>query len=139
VLSNAIGGVDAIVRSSGRDIQRKKPRLPPGFARTFAPEYAKLGTPSPGDTPNTIDLRAHLFELLGYYGKDRAVLAQARQIAEKYVADPGLRGPDFGPDCASPIAARNGDAALFDKLQKVAETSTNPELQEGLAAPARRV
>jgi len=27
------------------------------------------------------------------------------------------------------IAARNGDASLFDRLQKVAETSTNPELQ----------
>jgi aminopeptidase N/puromycin-sensitive aminopeptidase len=29
------------------------------------------------------------------------------------------------------IAARNGDAALFDRLQHVAETSTNPELQVG--------
>jgi aminopeptidase N/puromycin-sensitive aminopeptidase len=29
------------------------------------------------------------------------------------------------------IAARNGDAALFDQLQKVFETSANPEFQEG--------
>jgi aminopeptidase N/puromycin-sensitive aminopeptidase len=29
------------------------------------------------------------------------------------------------------IAARNGDAALFDQLQKVSETATNPEFQEG--------
>ena len=27
------------------------------------------------------------------------------------------------------IAARNGDSALFDQLEKIAETSTNPELQ----------
>jgi hypothetical protein len=31
------------------------------------------------------------------------------------------------PLCA--IAATNGDAALFDQLQKVYETSTNPEMQ----------
>ncbi len=38
--------------------------------------------------------------------------------------------PRIGQTALS-IAARKGDAALFDQLQKVAETSTNPELQEG--------
>ncbi len=28
------------------------------------------------------------------------------------------------------IAAHNGDAALFDQLQKIYETSTNPEIQQ---------
>ncbi len=29
------------------------------------------------------------------------------------------------------IAARNGDTALFDQLQKISQTSTNPEIQIG--------
>jgi aminopeptidase N/puromycin-sensitive aminopeptidase len=129
VLSNAIGGVDAIYdRVAGTS--EEKAALAAWIRSTFAPEYAKLGTPSPGDSPNTIDLRAHLFELLGYYGKDRAVLAQARQITEMYLADPGAVDPTLG-QTALAVAARNGDAALFDQLQKIAETSTNPEIQEG--------
>jgi len=129
VLSNAIGGVDAIYdRVAGTP--EEKAALAAWIRSTFAPEYAKLGTPSPGDSPNTIDLRAHLFELLGYYGKDRAVLAQARQITEMYLADPGAVDPTLG-QTALAVAARNGDAALFDQLQKIAETSTNPEIQEG--------
>jgi aminopeptidase N/puromycin-sensitive aminopeptidase len=129
VLSNAIGGVDAIYdRVAGTP--EEKAALAAWIRSTFAPEYAKLGTPSPGDSPNTIDLRAHLFELLGYYGKDRAVLAQARQITEMYLADPASVDPTLG-QTALAVAARNGDAALFDQLQKIAETSTNPEIQEG--------
>ena len=90
------------------------------------------------DSANTRELRAQLFAVLGYYGKDPAVLAQADQIVEKYLADPASVDATLG-QTALAIAARNGDAALFDKLQKVAETSTNPELQERRAAPARRV
>jgi aminopeptidase N len=98
--------------------------------KTFAPEYAKLGAPTASDSPNTIELRAHLFGILCNYGKDPAVLAQARQIADKYLADPSSVEPTLG-QTALAIAARNGDVALFDQLQKVAETSTNPEFQEG--------
>jgi len=98
--------------------------------KTFAPEYAKLGAPTASDSPSTIELRAHLFGILGNYGKDPAVLAQARQIADKYLADPSSVDPTLG-QTALAIAARNGDASLFDQLQKVAETSTDPELQVG--------
>ena len=98
--------------------------------QTFAPEYAKLGDPSAGDSPNTTELRARLFSILGNYGKDPAVLAQAHEIADKYLANPSSVDPTLG-QTALAIAARNGDAALFDKLQQVYETSTNPEFQEG--------
>ena len=97
---------------------------------TFAPQLAKLGPPSQDDSPNTRELRAQLFAVLGYRGKDPAVLAQANQIVENYLADPASVDPTLG-QTAQAIAARNGDAALFNQLQKVAETSSNPELQEG--------
>ena len=47
-----------------------------------------------------------------------------------YLADPASVDPTLG-QTALAVAARNGDAALFDQLQKIAETSTNPEIQEG--------
>jgi aminopeptidase N/puromycin-sensitive aminopeptidase len=96
---------------------------------TFAPEYAKLGAPTASDSPNTRELRAQLFGALGYFGKDPAVLADARGIAAKYLADPSFVDASFG-QAALAITARNGDAALFDQLQKIYETSANPEVQE---------
>jgi aminopeptidase N/puromycin-sensitive aminopeptidase len=97
---------------------------------TFAPEYAKLGPPADNDSANTREMRSELFAVLGYYGKDPAVVAQARQITARYLADPGSVDATLG-QTALAIAARNGDAQLFDRLQQVYETSTNPEFQEG--------
>ncbi len=129
VLSSALGGVDAIY-SRVAATPEEKAELASWIRATFAPEYAKLGPPSDSDTPDTSELRAQLFGVLGYYGKDPAVLAQAHEIAEKYLSDPASVDPTLG-QTALAIAARNGDAALFDKLQKVYETSTNPEFQIG--------
>jgi hypothetical protein len=106
----------------------RESRISAWIRATFAPEYAKLGPPSESDSPNTRELRAQLF-VLGYYGKDPAVLAQAHR-SRKSISPIRLRRRHAGQTAAA-IAARNGDAALFDQLQKVAETSTNPELQEG--------
>jgi aminopeptidase N/puromycin-sensitive aminopeptidase len=97
---------------------------------TFAPEYAKLGPSAAGDSPNTRELRAQLFGVLGNVGKDPAVIAQARKLAQDYLADPASVDATLS-ETALAIAARNGDAALFDALQKVFETTTNPEAQEG--------
>jgi aminopeptidase N/puromycin-sensitive aminopeptidase len=97
---------------------------------TFGPRLAKLGEPGANDLPSTRELRARLFELLGLYGKDPTVISQARKIAEKYIADPGSVDATFG-QAALVVAARNGDAAFFDQLEKVYETSTNPQIQQG--------
>jgi aminopeptidase N len=129
VIGTAFGGVGTIYdRVAGTPAERAA--LAAWVDRTFAPEYARLGPPSDADSPNTRELRAHVFGLLGDDAKDAAVQAQARQITEKYLADPTSIDATFG-QTALAIAARNGDAALFDQLQKIAETSTDPELQEG--------
>ena len=58
------------------------------------------------------------------------MIAEAKAITEKYLADPtSVDSTLIGP--ASAIAAINGDAAFFDQLQKVYETSDNPDMQEG--------
>jgi aminopeptidase N/puromycin-sensitive aminopeptidase len=97
---------------------------------TYGPVYAQLAAPAESDSANTRELRAGLFGLLGHRGADPAVLAQARVIAARFVADQSSVDATLG-QAALVIAARNGDAAFFDQLQKVYETSSNPEFQEG--------
>jgi aminopeptidase N len=129
VVSAGLNGVNSIVQRVASTPDERN-GLAAWLRATFAPQYAKLGAPAPNDSPNTRELRAQLFGVLGYYGKDPEVLAQAHEIAEKYIADPGSVDATLG-QTALYIAARNGDAALFDKLQQVFETATNPEYQEG--------
>jgi aminopeptidase N/puromycin-sensitive aminopeptidase len=81
VVGNATGAVSTIIDQVAASPEEKA-ALAAWIRRTFAPVYAKLGPPSPGDSPNTRQLRAHLFGLLGYYGKDPAILAEAGQVAE---------------------------------------------------------
>jgi len=129
VVGAALSGVNAINARVAASADERS-ALAAWIRSSFAPEYAKLGPPSDSDSANTRELRSELFSLLGYYGKDPAVLAQAREIVEKFLADPTSVDPTLG-QTALTIAARNGDAQLFDRLQKVFETSTNPEFQEG--------
>jgi len=127
VLRNALGGVNATYERVAATPEEKK-AVSAWIRNTFSPGYIRLGAPSESDSPTTRELRSQLFGVLGYYGKDPAVLAQARQIVEKDLDDPGSVDPTLG-QTALYIAARNGDAKLFDRLQKAAETATNPNFQ----------
>jgi aminopeptidase N len=129
VLSVAVGGIEVIMDRVGATAEERK-GLAAWICGTFGPQLAKIGNPTESDSPNTRELRAQLFYLVGSYGKDPAVIAQAKEIAEKYIADPGSVEATLG-QTALAVTARNGDAALFDKLQNVYETSTNPEFQQG--------
>jgi len=129
VLSVAVGGIEVIMDRVGATAEERK-GLAAWICGTFGPQLAKVGNPTESDSPNNRELRAQLFYLVGSYGKDPAVIAQAKEIAEKYIADPGSVEATLG-QTALAVTARNGDAALFDKLQNVYETSTNPEFQQG--------
>ncbi|MGO9437133.1 MAG: M1 family metallopeptidase [Terracidiphilus sp.] len=128
VLSSAIDGVGILYGRVAASPQEKS-ALAAWIRNAFGPRYAKLGPPSANDSPNTRELRAQLFGVLGFYGKDPSILAEARELAEKYLADPSSVDPTLR-ETALAVAARNGDAQLFDRLQKISETSTNPEIQE---------
>jgi aminopeptidase N/puromycin-sensitive aminopeptidase len=111
------------------DTSEEKAALGAWIRLTYAPEYTKLGPPAPNEPASTRELRAQLFGILGRCGKDPVVLTQAVEIAAKYLDDPSSVDATLG-QTALYIAARNGDAALFDRLQHIYETSANPELQE---------
>ena len=129
VMSEALGGVEPIY-SRVASTKDERNGMAAWLRATLSPEYERLGPPSPGDSPNTRELRASLFELLGSYAKDPAVISQAREIAAKYLADPTSGDATLGKTALS-IAARNGSAEMFENLQKFSESSANPELQVG--------
>jgi aminopeptidase N/puromycin-sensitive aminopeptidase len=128
VISSALDGLSAI-RERVAATPQEKAALETWFRQNFEPEYEKLGPPSATDAPNTKQLRAILFAALGD-ADDPQTLAQAREISQKYLSNPNSVEPNLA-QTALRITARNGDAALFNELQKVAETSTNPEIQTG--------
>jgi aminopeptidase N/puromycin-sensitive aminopeptidase len=129
VVSTAMNGLRAAYTRVASTTEERN-ALAAWIRTTFEPQYVRLGPPTKNDSSNTRELRAELFGLLGNYGKDQAVLTQARETAASYLVNPGSVDATFG-QTALAIAARNGDAALFDQLQKISETSTNPEFQEG--------
>ncbi len=97
--------------------------------RTWKPALQSAGMPQAGESPEVARRRDLLFSIVGGIGKDPGTIAQAREIAEKFLADPASGDPNLGP-VALEIAAQNGDAALFAQLQHVFETSNDPQVAE---------
>ena len=97
--------------------------------KTYKPALEALGAPKPGDAANTEWLRAELYSVVGELGKDPQTIEYLKQQAEKYLANQDSVDPNLVP-VALDVAARNGDAELFDKLQKVFETNNDPQRAE---------
>ncbi len=101
--------------------------------KVFAPVYEALGPVPTGKDEESQDkkqLRALLFLTLGN-AKDPAVVAEARTLAEQYIADQNSVDPSLA-QAALEIAASNGDAALYDKVLALSASTNNPEVQTGM-------
>jgi aminopeptidase N len=96
---------------------------------TYKPALEALGVPKHGDTADTEWLRAELYGVVGEMGKDPGTIDYLKQQADKYLANQDSVDPNLVP-VALDVAARNGDAELFDKLQKVFETNNDPQRAE---------
>jgi len=94
--------------------------------QTFGPVGEQLGwTPQPNDSEEQRARRADLLTLVGEVGHDPKLSEFSRQLTEK-----ALRGEAVDPTLIYPalnIATRNGDAALYDAIQKRAQSSGSPE------------
>jgi aminopeptidase N len=99
------------------------------IVKTYKPALEALGAPKPSDMANTEWLRAELYGVVGELGKDPQTIDYLKQQAEKYLANQDSVDPNLVP-VALDVAARNGDAQLFDKLQKVFETNNDPQRAE---------
>jgi aminopeptidase N len=97
---------DKLLNDQDRDTFRQ-------FVRNLLkPAYADLANAT---DPEEKALRADLFETLGLIGRDPDVLAEARQLTQKALDDPGSVDSLMAPR-AMEIAASEGDEALLNQL-----------------------
>ncbi len=92
----------------------------------FADSYKKLGAPTAADTPVKRELRAELLNLVAGLGKDPDAIAEAKAIAIQGLTDSASVDTTLF-ETALGIAARNGDVALFDKLEGLSTSAPNPQ------------
>lgn len=99
------------------------------FARNLAsPVIEQLGwSARPGDDYETSSVRAAAFDVLGYFAEDQQAISRARQLVNAYFANPTSADAVLAAR-AFPIAARNGDAALYDRLSAALKTAGPPSL-----------
>jgi aminopeptidase N len=129
VVSNAIDGVITIYNQAAATPEERA-GLAAWIDRTFTPAYLKLGSPSGSDSDDKRELRSQLMHFIGIYGTSPEVVAQARKIADQFMTDRASVDPSLA-EAALAVSARNGDSALFDKLQMAYENETDPEIQIG--------
>ena len=129
VMENVIGGIHTLwTRVAATQAERKE--LSHWVVSTYGSRLASLGEPKDNDTPEQQELRAELFGLVGDIGEDPKVIAESKQLAQTYLADPGKVNATLA-EAAVAVAATHGDAAFFDLLQKTAETSKDPGIASG--------
>lgn len=92
---------------------------------TFHPIFARLQSAEHGGPADDRERLASLFTILGLVGKDPAVIADAKQITEKYLQNPASVDPILATT-APVVAAVNGDAALYDQVFKLHQTASDP-------------
>src|SRR5205085_2705931 len=85
----------------------------------------------PGEDEETRLLRPELLRLVAGEGEDPALAADARRLAERWLADHRADEPDLVETVLS-VAARRGDRALFDRFHAAARQATDPREREQL-------
>ncbi len=129
VLSVVLGGLNTLIDQVTSD-DEERDALARWIRSSFMPQYVKLGPAVPGESSNTRELRASLFSLIAFRGNDAAISDEAHHIADQFLAYPRSIDPNLG-QAALAVAAVHGDAAFFEKLQGIYETSTDPVQREG--------
>ena len=125
--TSSYGGLAAINTRIASDAERVQ--LAAWVRKSFSPALKALGDFSPSDGPQKRELRAALFGLLGDIGKDPDVIAQSKKITAAYLANPESVEGTLA-QTAMRIAATNGDEQLFNQLQGVSVSASNPEIAE---------
>jgi aminopeptidase N len=80
----------------------------------------------PGESEEQATLRARLFSSLGLDARDPEVLAQARKIADKVLADPASVDREMAGGALA-LAALTGDEAFYVRVMTALKNSKAPE------------
>jgi aminopeptidase N len=96
--------------------------------RLLTPAAQDLGwTPKPGESDETKELRARVMFTLGYVGRDPQVLAEARKLTDQVLDNPNSVDRSLAFTVFR-LAAINGDAALYDRVEgKLNSKDATPE------------
>lgn len=76
--------------------------------------------PAANESDDTRLLRPNLVSLAATFGEDRKLVAEAKKLADKWLADRTAVAPDLVGVMLA-VAARNGDRALFERLVAAAK------------------
>ncbi|MCI0669594.1 MAG: M1 family metallopeptidase [Myxococcaceae bacterium] len=106
--------------------ERHRPRFERWVRGLVTPALDTLGwEPRPGEPDETRALRAQLFGALALAGDERAI-ARARELTQQAMKDPTSLDASLA-NTAVAVAARHGDAQLFDAFQSRQQRASNPE------------
>ena len=133
-LVSAIAGNIGIPRHAPR--RRHEPRR---VARVRARGDARLraadvGQRRPARPPSSASCAPTVLGVLGVEGEDPEVIAGARRVAQQYMNDPSSVDAVIA-DRALPIAAINGDEALFNQVLEHLKTAPNAGDRRALPQP----
>ena len=126
VIQNLAGAIDATDERIATPADRVK--LAAWVRQEFRPSYDRVKEISPSDSVQKKQLRATLFGVLGEIGRDPQIIAQAKELTNKYIANQASVEPSLVRPAAM-IATENGDSHLFDQLQQLSKTSNNPDVK----------
>jgi cytosol alanyl aminopeptidase len=103
------------------------------LASAFARHAREMGWKGrPSESPQASRLRPRLLELAAVEGKDPALIAQARRLAEGYLANPTTLDPRSATVALT--AAARVDATLFDRLEKAFSKTEDRQVRAALLA-----
>jgi aminopeptidase N/puromycin-sensitive aminopeptidase len=126
VLESALGKIGMIETRIATDGDSE--RLDGVIRQEFAGVYAGLGKGGNHEADDRVDLRETLFETLGRAG-DPTVLAAAANETKALFS--GQKPTDAEvADAAVALVVATGDAAMYEKIQHLAQTATDPDLKE---------
>jgi aminopeptidase N len=95
--------------------------------RLLGPAAKEVGwQPKAGESDEQSILRTRLLHGLGYVARDPEAAAVARKIADQALQDSSSVDRELASE-ALPIAAWNGDAALYDQVMDRLKTAKTPE------------
>lgn len=126
-LADVLNGIDR-----GLVTDAARPALSRLTRDLMTPAARRLGWSPPARPSRESDddklLRELLLVTLGNLGDDPAVLAEARARATAWLERPGAVPADTAR-VALPLAARKGNAALFERLLAVLKSAATPEIR----------
>jgi alanyl aminopeptidase len=110
--------------------ERSRPAYAKLVRELLGPAAHRLGfVPKKGEPPTQKLSRIDILFTLGDLGEDPWVLAEAKKVANAWLADPTQGDPDIA-GLGLTLTAHKGDAAMFDTVLRILGSATTPDVRQ---------